>query len=837
MRPLFLMVLLACFGRAQEPVLEEGAKDLPIQQVELKLRDASWFVDSPASALVVLPEPVEEPGDYGTNGDGVVVISIDVGAAENGKGSVAVVTWLPQREGLVTIPALSFESETTRYQSPPMPVLVSVPQKSSEMELTLTPGKKQVMVGEPLRVDVRWSCQVPTKRLRAMSSYPAFFNDPTVEAVVPRSTVPEEEQIGLPFGGRRVIGHLSEKDQGEGLGVVEFPIYLRMSEAGTYTLPVVRLECARLKKEGGAFAPYAAYFNNGLFEAISEGEAYERVFVESEPTEIEVRPLPQEGRLELFSGLFAPCSFEVSAKPTETEVGQLLEVDILVRSEAPHGFLDLPELTKQRALRSWFKVDSEYGRAWHPEGTVFRTRVRPLTTRVEAFPALEFEIFDPQKGAYQIVTTDAVPLRVLPRDGRDYFDAKTLGGETPSLSAQPTGIWQNAEINKMDEILNKLGNFMADYFWLLLAAGPLLFAAALPWARERRRWAMDPDYRKRQLAYRAFLKEAEGTAEKWTSFRAFLATILGVEPGAWTSGDARRLAKLGLAKEDVELVMRSQESKDAAEFSHGAGAARLPELGPVAKRIVKVAGKVMPLVLVLFFSGVAFGSDWDRASRLFDQAMEEQPASDEAVSLFTQSALSFEAAARSDAPRGQAWLNAGNAWFQSGEIGRAIAAYRQAEVYRPFDQTLQENLTATRALAVDRVEDHQSSPWLQWPMRWVAALLIPVSLGFWAACLGVVRFRSRGWWVTAGVLLAIGLGLGVLGLIVKGQDGRLGVVVVPEVFGRKGPSFRYQLAFNEALHDGLEVEVVARRDGWIQIELSDERQAWIPESQFQLILR
>ncbi len=69
--------------------------------------------------------------------------------------------------------------------------------------------------------------------------------------------------------------------------------------------------------------------------------------------------MPEEGRLESFSGLFAPCEIDVSVKPEDCVVGTVVEVDLEVRSNAPHGFLDLPDDTgavaqidKRNALHS-----------------------------------------------------------------------------------------------------------------------------------------------------------------------------------------------------------------------------------------------------------------------------------------------------------------------------------------------------------------------------------------------------------------------------------------------------------------------------------------------------
>ena len=89
--------------------------------------------------------------------------------------------------------------------------------------------------------------------------------------------------------------------------------------------------------------------------------------------------------------------------------------------------------------------------------------------------------------------------------------------------------------------------------------------------------------------------------------------------------------------------------------------------------------------------------------------------------------------------------------------------------------------------------------------------------------------------VGGGILLAAILTVWTLAALAKWNEGREGVVVVAEVFGRKGPSYRYRTAFNEPLHDGLEFEVMERREGWLEVELADQRRCWIPESQVRLV--
>ena len=91
-------------------------------------------------------------------------------------------------------------------------------------------------------------------------------------------------------------------------------------------------------------------------------------------------------------------------------------------------------------------------------------------------------------------------------------------------------------------------------------------------------------------------------------------------------------------------------------------------------------------------------------------------------------------------------------------------------------------------------------------------------------------FTAAGLTFIAGILLVI-FGMGKYERIPR----REGVVIVSEVFGRKGPAYRYRTAFREPIHDGLEFEMVELRDGWMYIRLADGRTCWVPEGQVQLV--
>ncbi|MEX0322441.1 MAG: hypothetical protein AB3N63_09810 [Puniceicoccaceae bacterium] len=807
--------------------------------ISVNMMEKSFFKDSVATAIARFPGPVDPFTNYPEETPGITIIEVQILDDPQGVGSLGVIRWMPMETGLVTLPALDFFSETAEYRTIPHQVRVGLPQRTDRMQLILNPSKTTVYAGEPVRLDVSWKTLMSTRRLRSLICNPDFFSNPDIEVVVPRSTAPEKSQLGVPISSRRVIAQRIRDDQDlNALGEVNFTFYLRFSKPGTVVLDPVMLECAHLHEDGGAFAPYASYFNNALFDPVDAGRAYDRLYTESNSLEIQVLPLPEEGKMDFFSGLFAPCEIDVSVRPQQGSVGQLMEADFLVRGTGTHGMLELPEMRIQPGLMSKFRVDPELGRKWDEGGTLFRMRFRPLTTQVKAFPALQVQVFDPELGDYRMLQTAPVPLSVVPLDGKEYFDVKTLPADATSLTDNLEGVWQNDKGNPMNDVMNAVIGFLAGQFWLLVLAGPVMFLAILPIVRERRRWANDPVYRERVQTYRAFRKLSDGNPAKWRAFQTFLATSFDFKPEAWTSGDAQKhLAELGLEPDEIDAVVESHQALDAGTFAESKSPVNPSGMDQIAGRVFKLLGKSMPVLLLVLILGQQglLASDWDDAEALFDKAIQSEAGLPETNALYSEAALKFQAAAEAGQRPGAAYYNAGNAWFEAGMIGRSIACYRMARIYRPFDEKLSANLRAVRALALDVVQDAGSSSWLYFPVRWLSAVLVITLIAFWILLLVFLRYQNRRLMIACLIVLGANFGLAWLTIGASLHSGKEGVVAVTEVYGRKGPSYSYQSAFNEPLHDGLEFKIEEARGDWIAIRIADNRVCWIPSSQVQLI--
>ncbi|MEM6912222.1 MAG: hypothetical protein AAF555_11670, partial [Verrucomicrobiota bacterium] len=819
------LACLWCSGMASaqtyepvQPTVEPA--EGPAEVVTLHVQDQSLFADRVASALVFFESVVSEAPAEWPQSDSCQILEIELRETPSSTegASVAVVRFLPTGSGLMILPAFEFSAPGKSFRTEPKQLRVREPLRSAEMALTWQPHQQTVYVGQPLRVDLRWESSLAAGRLQALQLNPAFFQDPEVEVVIPRHTGSEEGKVGLPVGGRRVIATRTlAPSQENALGQITLPLFLRFSQPGRVAIPETRLECAYLAEGRREFARYAAHFNNSFFEPTKPSQLYDRLFTTADAWEIEVLPLPPAPG-GAFSGWFEPVEIDIEVQPTEVKVGDLLSLEIALRGEVPHGLRPPPSLVSQPGLRSRFLVDEDFGKRWHPEGTLFQTRVRALSSSVQAFPALEFVVFDPVSGAYRKRRTEALPLQVAANQGREFLALRSFANAAVPLTAQPEGIWHNQVARPWHDVVSGLLRFFDRAFWVLLWLGPIAFALAWPLVRERRRRAQDPEYRQQAEAYARFRRTSEGSPAHWQAFLDLLGACFQARGQAWTAGDTEKaLAEIEVPVETRKRVASLHAAIDAERFRPEAPTAKIPSLREIARqvrraclRLALIWGLGCSLAPSPARAGGPDGAEgasrpsWEKAERLFADAQQAGQGTFEAQAAYREAALQFEATALAGERIDSAWQNAGNAWFEAGDLGRAILAYRQAELFRPFDAPLAASLTAARALARNEVVDKRPL-WERVSGPWPRIATLGASLAFWLLLSGALRYRGRAWWIAVGVAACLFLGALVWVGAGWAKGGRQGAVVVEAASARKGPGYAYAPAFQEPLHDGLEL--------------------------------
>ena len=230
----------------------------------------------------------------------------------------------------------------------------------------------------------------------------------------------------------------------------------------------------------------------------------------------------------------------------------------------------------------------------------------------------------------------------------------------------------------------------------------------------------------------------------------------------------------------------------------------------------------------------------NQANALFRQANETSLRDPGAArDLYQRAALRLERIVREGGVQnGRLFYNLGNAYFQAGEIGRAILNYRRAALYIKGDHNLAQNLSQARKARQDSFEEKQQTRVLRTLLFWhydfsprVRSWLLAIfSAVFWAAA--AIKLRRSQWMPRTVLLVSAVLAFLFVGSlvaeIVSGGRAEAGVILSPQVTARKGDGESYEPSFNQPLHAGTEFILLESRNDWHHVELPDGRQCWIP---------
>jgi tetratricopeptide (TPR) repeat protein len=189
-------------------------------------------------------------------------------------------------------------------------------------------------------------------------------------------------------------------------------------------------------------------------------------------------------------------------------------------------------------------------------------------------------------------------------------------------------------------------------------------------------------------------------------------------------------------------------------------------------------------------------------------------------------------------------FNLGNAYYQTGDLGRALVSYRRAQTFIPRDADLNQNIGRVRGERIDLESDESGLldglsavttsiltfgelAWLVW-VWWL--------ISFSSLCAAILRpnWREtlRPILIVVGVLATIGVFL-LVGRLAASRLRPPAVVVEKTVPVMSGPGERYLELFE--LHAAAELTVVDTRGEWTRFHLPDGREGWIPEAAIERV--
>ena len=216
---------------------------------------------------------------------------------------------------------------------------------------------------------------------------------------------------------------------------------------------------------------------------------------------------------------------------------------------------------------------------------------------------------------------------------------------------------------------------------------------------------------------------------------------------------------------------------------------------------------------------------------------------------FAESAQLYEQLIAQEMASSAIHYNLGNAYYQQGDLGKAILNYNRALALDPRDADIKANLALARAQVVDQfgieVEDdifaiYTTAVSNNLTLNQTAVLALIFWFVFATAVIAVRQMEAgklrnylKVGTAVAGVLFFIAtFSLG--SRLYEQANTEPAVIVAPEVNITSGPGDQYATQFT--LHSGAEVELLGERANWAKLALpGGETTGWLPAEAIEAI--
>jgi tetratricopeptide (TPR) repeat protein len=580
----------------------------------------------------------------------------------------------------------------------------------------------------------------------------------------------------------------------------------------------------------------------------------------SDAPEIRVLAVPVDKAPPGFNGAIGQFALaQCEAGPASVGVGDPITLKIRITGRGAFDTVTLP--TNNEADWREFKVYPSSGKfetsdPMRMEGAkYFEQVVTPQNGAVKEIPPFAFSFFDPAQGVFRTLAHAAIPVAVHATAATPLPAAISSGG-SPEEQAQDI-----VHIKPVPGKLRKIGLPLVRQpaFLALQALGPLAWICALIRRKRKEYLANNPRLcRQRQVAevVRKGLAELgrPAMAEDPEKFHATILRLLREQLGerlnlpapAITEAVVDDLPKNELRPETPavlhELFQACNQYQYAPEHAGQGMSALIPKLKLALQDLRSMPAQpgqadysrsaVAALLLLLSATTLRAQPTADaftQANKLYEEGQ------------YAQSAAGYEKIEQAGMVSTALYFNLGNALLKSGQVGRAIRAYRQAEKLSPRDADVRANLQIARRQAGSGNPALPGNRWTRWTGRltlneWTAAAAAATGLFFIVLTIRELFPAFKKFSAVLTVLpglAAIGLGgcLGVavdLNLVEKSV-----VIIVPEAVARRGPLPEAQSVFT--MRDGTELLVLGGEGDWLQVSDAGRHAGWLWQQEAKII--
>jgi hypothetical protein len=440
----------------------------------------------------------------------------------NGRKSSSIThnyTLIPLKTGKLQIPQISVKYRGKTYKSDMIniEVLSSAPDYRDEDKTGPLKGRGSQ---QSLEDNIFLVIDTPTKQAYIGEKIPIsvylFINKISVRDI----GYPKFLHDGFSADSFQKPSQYSRTIDGINYDVVEFKTHIYGIAPGRFQLGPAEITCNVMVKSppsrGGSSFLGSSIFGSDIFEDFFGNYESHPVKIKSMDLALDIMPLPEEEKPSDFKAAIGNYELYVDATPCEIKTGDPITLVVKIKGEGNFNTVEMPALT-----------DSENFRLYTPEvqqtasEKIFEQIVIPLKDTIREIPSLSFSFFDPRYKSYSTITSDPIPINIIPLpEGREF---KIMSFED-ILERQRLSQQELLGID-MVYIKEGSGNLVkikppfckTNLFLMLLYLPPFIMFGVTVFLRRRKRFASDIRYARKQGALktaRKNIKQLQGLKRK-----------------------------------------------------------------------------------------------------------------------------------------------------------------------------------------------------------------------------------------------------------------------------------------------------------------------------------
>ena len=263
--------------------------------------------------------------------------------------------------------------------------------------------------------------------------------------------------------------------------------------AGTHAVGTLAVSCDIPQKRSRRGSALDDFFAGDPFFGRSRS-----VLLQSEELQIEVLPLPEQGRPEEFTGAVGRFQLSVEAQPTQVAVGDPVTLRVLVEGEGNMASVQPLQVDAAAGVKLYDpKVEEEerITNGVYGGRRLFEYILIPEQGGTLDIPPLRFAYFDPHQARYEVL--ESAPITIH-SEGSVEEEGVSYGLSRRDIEA----VGEDIRYIKPDVDALVAATMLHEsyWFWTLQGALPLAFFALLVWQRHQRRLQGDVAYARQRRA-------------------------------------------------------------------------------------------------------------------------------------------------------------------------------------------------------------------------------------------------------------------------------------------------------------------------------------------------